>query len=271
MCYSFFCRYFRRPPNKRQNYLKLSIASPFKCPWLQLIQEWRKTPSTEFYYVMRDKTKLQKIQQFLLGKERKLVDVDENCLIPVSLVMNGRGNAQKFSIICLPKKKDIQNREKNRKDFENRPVLTEPMATDINETQRKLMRLNHLKMLKRLRRRRVRVKRKQQEFANRKVIILPSHTANQVKLQYDRMCELWLPSEPKTIRHQCSREVFGYLTQCQFMFHEAKVSGVGYVTANGIRQLVKLGVNQKHKSNQVLVRDPNSSNYRFATISIRCH
>ncbi|XP_031630008.1 ribonucleases P/MRP protein subunit POP1 [Contarinia nasturtii] len=266
-------KYFRSPPNKRQNYLKLSIASPFKCPWMQLIQEWCNTssPTEPKYYVLRDKNKLNKINQFLLGKERNLTDIDENCLIPVSLAMNGRGNAKKFSIICLPKKQDIRNNEKNRNEFINRPVLSEPVAIDVNETQRKLLRLNHLKMLKRLRRRRVRVKRKQQEFVDRKVIIAPSHTTKQTKLQYDRMCELWLPSAPKAIRKQCTRDVFGYLTQCQFMFHEAKVSGVGYVTVNGIRELAKLGVNQKRKLNQVLVRDPNSSIYRFATLSIRYH
>lgn len=217
------------------------------------------------FYVLRDKNKLREIEQFLNGRGKSLTSIDENCLIPVSLSMNDRGNANKFVIICLPKKQDLRNNRTNRKHFINKPVLTEPMAVDKNETQRKLLRINHLTTLKRLRRQRVRVKRKKQEYLERKVIIAPPRTANLINSQYNRMCELWLPSTPNTIRQQCSREVFGYLTQCQFMFHEAKVCGIGYVTVNGIQKLAKLN------GNQVLVRDSNSSNYRLASLSIRCH
>lgn len=213
---------------------------------------------------MRDKNKLREIDQFLSGRGKALTNFDENCLIPVSLAMNDRGNANKFAIICLPKKQDLQHNSTNRKQFINKPVLTEPVATDNNENKRKLLRFNHLMTLKRLRRQRVRVKRKKQEYSERKVIIAPPRTINLINSQYQRMCELWLPSTPKTIRQQCSREVFGYLTQCQFMFHEAKVAGIGYVTVNGIRKLSKL------KGNHVLVRDSKSANYRLATLSIRC-
>lgn len=215
--------------------------------------------------MLRDKSKLREIDQFLSGRSKTLTNIDENCLIPVSLAMNDRGNANKFAIICLPKKQDIRHNRTNRKQFLNKPVLTEPVAVDENETQRKLLRFNHLTTLKRLRRKRIRVKRKNQEYSERKVIIAPPNTANLINAQYDRMCELWLPAAPKTVRQQCSREVFGYLTQCQFMFHEAKVAGIGYVTVNGIRKLSKIA------GNQVLVRDSNSLNYRLATLAIRCH
>lgn len=189
-------------------------------------------------------------------------------MIPISLSLNGRGNASKYSIICLPKKQDLQLNVKNRKQFVNVPIPNEPVATDHNETKRKQLRFNHLTMLKRLRRRRVRVKRKKQEYSERKVIIAPPRTANLINLQYSKMCELWLPTSPPSIRHQCTKEVLGYLTQSQFIFHEAKVSGIGYVTMNGIRKLSKLSGGRK--SNQVLVRDPKSLIYRWATISIRC-
>lgn len=218
---------------------------------------------------MRDKNQLSEIELFINGKSKCLANPDENCLIPLSLTMNDRGNADKFSIICLPKKKDLKQHNTNRKQFINVPALTEPVAADKNEVRRKLLRLNHLTMLKRLRRKRVRVKRKKQEYSERKVIIAPPRTAKLINFQYSQMCELWLPVSPKCIRQQCTREVFGYLTQSQFMFHEAKVCGIGYATVNGIRKLVKL--NGGRKSNQVLVRDPNSLNYRLATISIRCN
>lgn len=249
--------------NKRQNYIKLSIASPFKCPWQQLINE---SQSNKSFYVLRNKQKLQQIQQFLSGKQKNLVDIDDNALIPVSLIMNGRGMANNFSIICLPKKCDFHRNHDKLKQFDNKPILIEKSGRDENETARKTLRQNHLKMLKRLRRRRVRVKRKKQEYSQRKVLIVPPQTAKLITEQFEKICELWLPVKPKKIRHQCTREVFGYVTQCQFSFFEAKVAGIGYVTPLGLRKLCTL----KSKSNQVLIRDPNSANYRFATISIRC-
>lgn len=259
-------RYFRCPPSKRQNYLKSSIASPFKSPWLQLTQEWC-TATAQQFYILRDRAKLRAVEQFLSGKPDNLNALDENCLIPVSISLNGRGNVKKFAIICLPKKQDIHQNGKNRANFTHKPIFTEPIAKDANETKRKQLRLNHLQLLKRLRRQRVRIKRKKQEYSERKVIIAPPRTTNLINSQYESMCQLWLPKAPKTIRHQCTREVFGYLTQCQFMFHEAKVGGIGYVTVNGIRKLVKS--NMGRKLNQVLVRDPSSLNYHLATLSIR--
>lgn len=267
-----FCRYFRKPPNKRQNYIKSSIASPFTCPWPQLIREWCSIPheNDPKFYMLRDKCKLNEIEQFLTGRNKILTNIDENCLIPITLTMNGRGNANKFSIICLPTKQDLRKYQTNRNEFINTPVLTESIATDANEKARKLLRSNHLTLLKRLRRQRVRVKRKQQEFSERKVIIAGPRTASLIRTQYEQMCELWLPISPKTIRRQCSREVFGYLTQCQFMFHEAKVCGIGYATVNGIRKLSKMIKPIGQRSKNVLVRDPNSLIYRLASISIRC-
>lgn len=262
-------RYFRKPPSKRHNFLKLSIASPFKCPWQQLVNEWSTDTAINQFYVLRNKIKLHELEQYVCGRSKILpTDIDENCLISVSLTLNGRGMANKFSIICLPKRHDLKHNEIRLKQFDFKPVFSEPNGKDENESMRKQLRLKHLMMLKRLRRRRVRIKRKKQEYSERKVIIAPAKTAKLIANQLNQMCELWLPTNSKTIRHQCSREVFGYLTQCQFSFHDAKVAGIGYITFNGLRKLMKLNYGQK--LNQVLVRDPNSINYRLATLYIRC-
>lgn len=220
------------------------------------------------FYVLRNKHKLNHIEQLLAGKCKRLVDIEENALIPISFAINGRGMANNFSVICLPKKKDFQRNSEHIQRFDNRPAWCEPIGRDEYETVRKALRQNHLKMLKRLRRRRVRDKRKKQEYSPKKVIINPPRTAEIISKQFQKMSELWLPSQPKTIRFQCSREVFGYVTQSHFSFFEAKVSGNGYITVNGLKKLCELKV--KNKSNQVLIRDPSSINYHFATISIRC-
>lgn len=236
--------------------------------WQQLMKEFCTKTNDDQFFVLRNKYKLNQIEQLLTGKCKSLVDIDENALIPISFVMNGRGLVKNFSIICLPKKEDFHRNSKQIQRFDNRPVWSEPSGRDENESIRKALRQNHLKVLKRLRRRRVRDKRKKQEYSHKKVIIVPPQTAELISKQFQKMTELWLPSQPKTIRFQCSREVFGYVTQSQFSLFEAKVSGIGYINVNGLRKLCELEV--RNKPNQVLIRDPSSINYRFATISIRC-
>lgn len=267
----FWCRYFRRPPNKRPNYQKLSIVSPFACPWSLLIKEWNiNTADDSGFYVLREKPKLQQIEQCLQRLQHfATLDLPENCLIPVSLTMDSRGVATKFSIICLPKRIDLARNGKKLKSFEYDPVYSEPIKIDANEPLRKNLRHKHMCQLKRLRRRRIRIKRKQQEHSERKVKIQPTKTAGIVAKQLKEMSELWLPAEPKCVRHQCTREVFGYLTQCQFSFTEAKVVGIGYVTVNGLECLLKIG-QKSSRLHKVLVRDPNSLHYRLATLRIRC-
>lgn len=244
---------------------------------MQLLEDWHTNPcsqhlQTQNFYVLRDRIKLREIDQFLHGKLKTISNIDENCLIPITLTLKDRGNPGKFSIICLRNKSDIKRERPNLKSkkwsisLSKQPALIQPVTVDKNEYKRKILRLKHLQLLKRLRRKRVRVKRKRQEYSERKVIIAPPQTAKFVREQYDQMCELWLPTKPKTIRHQCIREVFGYLTQCQFMFHDAKVCGIGYVTINGLQKLVK---SNGQTFDQVLVRDTNSLNYHLGKLSIR--
>lgn len=64
-------RYFRLPPNKRTNYQKLSIASPFKCNWAQLIQEWSSSETNENkkFFVLRDINVLKQLDVIDLKKK----------------------------------------------------------------------------------------------------------------------------------------------------------------------------------------------------------
>lgn len=56
-------RYFSLPPNKRVNYNKLSIVSPFKFKWNVLLKDWNCLHNdAERFYVLRNKKLLQTIQ-----------------------------------------------------------------------------------------------------------------------------------------------------------------------------------------------------------------
>lgn len=250
--------------------MKLSVASPFKCPWEQLVTEWKTEATSTDFHVLRDHQRLGELDQILSGRQTApMHTIDERWLIPVAVEMNGRGMCNRFSMICLPTQADLANNRDNLKSFSYAPVWTEPLGHDPHEHRRKQSRAQHVMLLKRLRRRRVRTKRKQQEYSERKVIIAPAKTARLIESHRLKMCQLWLPPQPASIRNQCSREVLGYLTLSQFSLHAGKVIGVGYVTANALQQLAKLRFGGK--ANQVLVRDPDSLHYRLATLSIRSY
>lgn len=266
--------YFKLPPNKRPNYTKLSIVSPFKCPWSQLIYDWS-SPSSTSFFVLRDRIVLEKIRQILQKKSSQPqvlsiseLNLPDSCLIPVHIIMNTRGNPEDFSIICLPKRLDFKQNSHNRQMHDNESVYTEPLKNDANEKMRKELRKNHLALLKRLRGRRVRIKRRKQEHAEKRVLISKPGTTKIITEQRQRIRELWLPEVPKTtVRHQCSRETIGYLSSSNFSFVEATVAGVGYVTCAGMIKLIE--VNHKQiKGNMVLVRGTTTRQYRFGSIMV---
>ncbi|GLV46410.1 POP1 ribonuclease P/MRP subunit [Carabus blaptoides fortunei] len=146
-------KFFNLPPNKRVNYTKLGIVSPFTFAWKTLIGEWNLQPKPiHEFYVLRDRKKIQNLQELLKYKNMDFqngeVNFADNCLVPVALSLLKRGNMKKFSIICLPEECDLKNK--------NEPV--EPLHKDENQTIRKDLRVAHQKLLKRLRKRRVRAK-----------------------------------------------------------------------------------------------------------------
>lgn len=259
--------YFRKPPNKRTNYKKMGITSPFTCPFSQLVKEWN---GSEKFHVLRSREKLEGINDVIRGRKSfKDLDIPVDALIPISATMETRGTPNDFGIICMPSKRDIKNSLVQKHQRDRGPVYVEPLIKDSEEKERKMLRGDHKKLLKRLRNRRVRAKRKLQATANYSVKIQKSSAEKVIENQFENMCELWLPKNPSTIRKQCSRQVFGYLSMSRFTFSEGKVCGVGYVTRDGLAELMK--VFQKFKGLQpfLLTRATNSQCYHTATFNIR--
>lgn len=256
--------YFRKPPNKRTNYRKISIASPFMCPFSQLIKEWN--GSSESFYVQRDPTTLSDIISSF--KDYANLSLDLNALIPVKIHMISRGSPDNNSIVCLPNKKDVKFWIMTQNRQSKCPIFSEKVVTDTCENDRRISKFNHKKELKRLRNERVREKRRSQNAADKFVKIAKPNTEQIVKQQFQKISNLWLPDESSSIRHQCSREVFGYLTDSRFSLNMGKVSGVGFITSGGLIELFKLFQKFKNLKPFVLIRSPNSTSYHVATIAI---
>ncbi|XP_030563272.1 ribonucleases P/MRP protein subunit POP1 [Drosophila novamexicana] len=265
-------QYFRQPPNKRCNYRRLSVVSPFVAPWHSLVRDWsvEHYKDTHGYFVLRNRELLQCLDDCVRRRQEFPETISELCLIQIEVRMHARGKLKDNALICQPTPSDWVRRRQQQKHDEHEPVHTEPLQSDLNERLRKQLRHQHKRLLKRLRSRRVREKRKLQETSTKRVHIRPARTGPLICEQFAKMCDLWLPSDPTkkhdSVRRQCSREVLGYVTCAGFSFVEAAVCGVGYITARGLRQLLQ--VRQPGVPLLCLVRNEDSRDYRFARVQI---
>lgn len=102
--------------------------------------------------------------------------------------------------------------------------------------------------------------------------IRPANTSTLVMEQFKKMCELWLPENPSdnSLRNQCSREVFGYVTRSEFSYIEATVAAIGYVTVPGLQKLMSVWKRSKGVDKMLLVRGTRSRHYRFASFKVNC-
>ncbi|XP_075979234.1 POP1 ribonuclease P/MRP subunit [Anticarsia gemmatalis] len=241
-------RYFRLPPSKRVNYIKLAISTPFRCPWQTLLNDWSEDKVNDFF-VLRDRTLLSNIQERIMTK-RILPNManSSSCLVPVYLKLVGRGCLKHHAVICLPESHDINTIKS----------LFEPHHEDSNEKIRKQKRLDHVKLAKKLKRNRMKLKMKSKLVPRKSQKVHKNEPSEYVK----SMRELWLPSTIDTVRNVPSRQVMGYIAQGAFSFTEARSCGVGYIAYNAINMLLS------RNFNQVLVRNTTSKKYYLANIVI---
>jgi ribonuclease P/MRP protein subunit POP1 len=165
---------------------------------------------------------------------------------------------------------------------------TEQLHTDEHQTERKELRTEHKKLLKRLRRKRVRDKRKLEELSAAKqgmseddkhIVVAKNRKANEPPPTKDitdnyvqTLRALWLP-QMQTVKDSCCRTVIGYITKGDFSFTESKGAGGGYVVLSALLDLValyesKLREGSKLSAPWVLVRNPTSLQYRFGVLNI---
>ncbi|EDV34381.1 uncharacterized protein Dana_GF20996 [Drosophila ananassae] len=270
-------RYFRLPPNKRTNYRKLAVVSPFSAPWKQLVRDWHDASSTGPFYVLRHRQQLEAIADSLRRCSPLPKPLPQAALIQIQLRLLARGHVKTNALICLPSTTDYRNRWRQIKRNDQAPIHVEPPQPDLNESVRKELRRGHKLMLKRLRGRRLREKRRLQETATKRVHIRPANTAGLVRSHLLEMCRLWLPNDSSetrdSVRRQCSREVFGYVSSAGFSFTEATVCAVGYVTPGGLQKLLQdvpqsTNRNQTRQPLMCLLRDPDSRDYRWASFQV---
>ncbi|KAL7037261.1 hypothetical protein ACKWTF_009141 [Chironomus riparius] len=263
-------KYFKKPPNKRINYRKFKISSPFSLPFIKLINEWRK--GTDDFYILRNKSLLNELNVAVhKSTDFNFDKIDSNALIPIFMTNNGEYRMSKdcnFGLICLPRCRDIKRALELDYTKTKEPILIEESGHDETEGMRKNVRFNHKKLLKRLRNRRVKAKRKLQAVSEKFVKIQKSQTKDMIEKYFKDMCDLWLPSKSSSIRHQCSREVIGYISKSYFRFTDGKVCAIGYLACDGLKALIDIFKKFKKLKPFVLTRATNSKNYFKANFHV---
>ncbi|XP_060819727.1 ribonucleases P/MRP protein subunit POP1 [Bombus pascuorum] len=276
-------KYFHYPPNRRVNFIKFGISSPFFCEWKILMREWT---DTEDFFVLRNRKLLNFLQNSLVQEDNtrryntpnnhvssltlQSAFEDRNCLIRVKVDIMKKGCPKRFAIICMPTNEDIEKFKNNRSW--SGPV--EKLNVDPNESIRKISRKNHLALLKRLKRQRIRHKKtlinKLSKMLNKdfqsfsyenKLKNLLEISREAICKQTQKMSQLYLPDCVK-VRNSCDREIMGYITMGDFCFTKAKGIGLGYATLNSLIELI----NKKHPF--VLVRNIQTRQYRIARLQV---
>jgi ribonuclease P/MRP protein subunit POP1 len=281
-------KYFKFPPNKRINYTKFAITSPFYCEWKMLIEEWNNVDS---FYVLRDhhilstldtricmsvKTKEKNIdnEKDKDGQLNDLCDLikNKNCFVPIKVTSINKGLPKDFSIICIPTKEDLQ--QYNEDKMWSGPVQS--LKFDFNAKARETAKQCNRKNQRRLKKERNQIKLKSRKLVDkhnplnienyfkkkkmeRKALKIESNNINTLDLKFIQ--NLYLP-ECKMVRDSCDREVIGYVTQGGFSYYEAKGVGLGYVILSSVLNFIK------DQSNIVLIRNTTTRKFRICRLDI---
>lgn len=256
--------YFKMPPQKRPNFLRLGIASPFLCPWESLFRNRRQDSESRLqgnhqFFVLRDKKKLVWLNE-MLSKDRKLArpcdEEEAKCLVAVSIESYDKGRPLDMALICLPTEQDLVNLQNSG----TAPV--EKIHVDENKEKRKDFRRKQKSMVKSRKR-----KLKGEKLLNEKTTEEKAKANGGTLAEYElKVQRLWLPPENSGLISPSSRSVCGFVFRGDFSFCKARGSAVGYVALPALFKLAILHQDAPHLL--ILFRNTHSLQYRYARLAL---
>ena len=283
----------RIPPAKRPNYVKLGVAAPFRLPWEQLVDEWTALANsgqgvaggTDMEEDVAEDTARQ-TQTFCVCRCRKTLRLlgslcqptknghtskpsvapsglviqlqsDEamtRSLVPVQVSFCQVGMPMCFTMIYVPTDEDFAASQETRS-------CTEPLHKDAASA--------HKKFLSR--------KRKRATKANGQARVAEENTpTNGLVIDNSQSAT----EEGKSGCHEehlvgaCTRQTIGYVTHGNFAFSVGHGHGVGFVAMAALSKLLqsqqKVAPTRRRHGCRVLVRSPQSLQYRWACLSVLC-
>jgi len=275
--------HFALPPNKRVNFAKLGIASPFEPPLRILVADWLSDSAIEkkksandggdqsLLRVLRDEAVLEKIRRGDFSD----VESFRDHLVTVKLKVEGRGKLGLNTLLCVPSEDDL-----SRQGPWEGPV--EPQQEDTMEQERKRAREQHQNNKKRLKRQWKKLKDKQmlmktqatalgQPLDTAKLDLVTENMKTVKKIrnnendQFGAKTEDFWIGDFNSVRHSCRREVIGYLTAANMAYTVGAFVGFGFITLRGLQKLQEVA---NKPNNLVLTRETSSLQYRFSSLTI---
>lgn len=294
----------RMPPAKRPNFAKLGIVSPFKFDFSNLVEEWlckwKSSHGSKFEIkqdnvvdlsVIRNVKMLRLLQAVVKGPRgffnnsskdsnfnnnqeqsgimkismseigKKLISERLCSLLPVRLSVIQRGVPATYGHICLPSEQDLNALDKDKTfggPFEGK-------HKDPGQAKRKEERKERLRLRK----------RKKRGKGKKITLSLSSEGTQEIKKNLEVSTPI-LSQEPdfsegktSSIIESTSRGIIGFVKEGDFDLGTGQGLGFGFCSVAALLTLVE---KQKDRRNcLVLVRNPTSLQYRFATITLLCH
>ncbi|GAB6033483.1 Ribonucleases P/MRP protein subunit pop1 [Chamberlinius hualienensis] len=251
-------KYFRYPPNKRPNYVKLGVATPFSFPWSRLLKEWASktvfenviidaNPSENFF-VVRNRKVIKKLQNLASKVDRLKCDENEaenilgilgftnfcKALVACTLRASTRGCLTKFALICKPCDTDMQRKSKNDTDD------LEPHHRDDTKKLRKLTK-----------------RQKKSSDTN-----LDDEVRDKLLANTDVLF-----STPDELISNNSKPLMGFVKNGQFSLSKGKSIGIGFVSLIALLQLLNES-KRENTSPFFYIRSTHSFQYRTASFTI---
>lgn len=224
-------KYNKRPPAKRCNYVKLGIAFPFSYPWCSLIQDWNGEESSDKIYVLRDWKVLKQLRERVNTHHKKVMQQSSIDTEGDSLSQGLTDHKRSLAQVELSMlSRGVPN------EF---GIICVPTQEDLRLLQ------------------------DDSTYSGPKE---PVHKEGDSKNNKKNKGDNSVISKPKGVKNSCSRPVIGYVNRGGFALGSGNGSGQGFCAVSGIKQLLQ---NFTSKSSViVLVRNPSSYQYRYATLKI---
>jgi len=272
--------YFKYPPAKRVNFIKLRCPFPFKVDWgkvLCLNEPEAEDKSVEQCFVLRDIQFLSELRRSIiqqkisedLSKKLSTMCHKNQCLVGVKLTIQGKGLVEEGAVICIPTSSDFSLLSSSKKsDYE----LIQKPGDDTNlHNLRHELRKKHSEFLSTARNQRKRWKKRITTRNENKIHEQVKYFKEASQLACDlydnEMKKLWLP-DASDVLSTMDHAPIGFVEYGAECYSLGKQSGLGYCTLNGLLKLFE-EVRESKYQGLVLVRCTRSSlAYRFARIQV---
>lgn len=231
--------YFRRPPAKRCNYDKMGVPTPFHCPWMELVREWilscddskDRDLNEQLFYCIRNRKLLRLLNDACTGVASQAKSSRRNS-VPEACASASVLTALLQSSRAIVEVRVVMFGRGAPSQF---ALICLPMQKDVVDTAHK--------------------RNRDRDFIEG--LVEPIH----------RKSSDTTDPKPTGVLGSAVRPTIGFIVEGGYSHATGKGSGVGFVSAVGLRKLLEQRAEPAGCS-MVLVRSTQSLQYRPAALHV---